>query len=80
MIQRCHVCAEPFWLAVSHCEAPVYLPGGACADLRFLSDTQKKAILSSNQNASIDLELQFRDMQDYVRFVLAYLLTERELS
>ena len=78
MIQRCYVFAELFWLSISHCESPVYLPGGACADLRFLSDTQKEALLPSSQKVPFALDLQFTDGEDYIRFVLAYLLTERK--
>ena len=80
MIQHCHVRAELFWLAISHCQLPVYLPSDVHTDLRHLTETQKNSLLPSVQNIPIALDLQFEDNQDYIRFVLAYLLTERELA
>ena len=80
MVQRCFVYAESFWLAISHCLLPVQLPGHTFTDLRLLTDAQKNSILPSGQNTPIALDLQFGDNQDYIRFVLSYLLTERELT
>lgn len=80
MIQRFHVCAEYFWLAMSQCKSPVSLPGDAVTDLRFLSDAQREAILPSAGKRPVTLELQFEDRQDHIRFVMAYLLTQEERS
>lgn len=80
MIQRFHVCAEYFWFAISQCKSSVSLPGDAVTDLRLLSDAQREAILPSAGNGPVTLDLQFGDRQDYIRFVLAYLLTQEERS
>lgn len=80
MIQRFHVCAEYFWFAISQCKSSVSLPGDTSADLRFLSDAQREAILPSGGKRPVTLELQFEDRQDHIRFVMAYLLTQEERS
>ena len=79
MVQRCFVRAELFWLAISHCLLPVQLPGHAFTDLRLLTDAQRSSILPSDRNVPSALDLQFGNNQDYIRFVLAYLLTEKEI-
>ncbi len=76
MIQRLCVCGKFFWSALLHCKSPVYLLGQENNDLRFLSDTKKDAVISSVSKEQITIVLYFSDSQDYVRFVLAYLLVE----
>ncbi|MGM9619439.1 MAG: hypothetical protein ACI3W8_06370 [Oscillospiraceae bacterium] len=76
MIQRLCVCGERLWPALLHCKAPVYLPDQEHSDLRFLSAAQREAVLSAAQKDRAPIALYFSDTQDYIRFVLAYLLVE----
>ena len=77
MVLQCYVEAEPFWLAISHCTSPLYLACGVQIDLRFLASSQRETVLPSAPSESTALELQFEGKQDYIRFVLAYVLAER---
>lgn len=76
MIWRLCVCGEQLWPSLLHCEAPVYLLDQEHSDLRFLSAAQREAVLSSAQKDRTPIALYFSDTQDYIRFVLAYLLAE----
>lgn len=76
MIQLCSVRGNIFWSAITHCQLPVFLHGSKDTDLRFLADVQKETILPSDQNDLVSLKLEFVDTQDYIRFVLAYLISE----
>lgn len=76
MIYHCNVCAELFWPAIAHCKLPVYLGNNTYADLRFFTDMQKEMVLPHGQGICHQLEVQFSDNQDYIRFVLAYLIAE----
>lgn len=70
MVERCKICPDIFWIAVSHCQSPVYLANKDAIDLRTLSATEKHGLVS----APAELELIFNDRQDYIRFVLAYII------
>lgn len=77
MVQRLYVYAEYFWPAISQCKSPVRLAKDRGLDLRSLPEAQKEAVLPSAGNEAVTLDLQFADRQDYIRFVLAYLITQK---
>ena len=76
MIQQLCVSRDRFWQAVLHCKNPVYLPEYTDCDLRFLSESQRDPILPLEPASLTTVSVHFHDKQDYVRFVLAYLIIE----
>lgn len=73
MTTICRVSCGLFWDALSHCKAPVYLSDNKALDLRCIPQQQKNSILPG----TAELELCFEDRQDYIRFILAYVLDGR---
>ena len=76
MVWQLRVSGERFWDTLSHCSSPVYLSGYRDSDLRLLSVNQRNAILPPASSDLSMVSLDFYDKQDFVRFVLAYLLIE----
>ena len=76
MIQHLFVCGEQLWPALLHCKFPVHLLDQEQSDLRFLSDEKKEILFPRVQQERTAVVLRFSNTQDYIRFVLAYLLAE----
>lgn len=76
MVQQLCVSGDRFWQALLHCNSPVYLLEHRNSDLRLLSGCQRDAVLPTASNDLSTISLYFHDKQDFIRFVLAYLLIE----
>lgn len=77
MIQRLYVAGELFWIALSHCRSPVFLPDDRYGDLRQLPRERRESVIPAAGRTAV--ELRFVQPRDYVRFVLAYLLSEEAI-
>ena len=76
MIQQLYVSGSRFWQALSYCVSPVSLTNYKHIDLRILTDSQRETVIPFTQKESTAVSLNFQDEQDYIRFTLAYLLSE----